>query len=575
MPWFPLDPSIQLGIIKTALESAGIEVETFSVYLEFYDLLKKNKLVNPKEYARLSNLMESSEWVFTTPDFGGDDEEGVARILGNDYPILQKIKGIIPDFMEKVAQYVVQRKPTTVGFSITFAQSIASLQLAKRIKELDPKIKILLGGPTLIEGVGEALLKNYPFIDAIYYGDAEGSLVDFLRGSDPNCISTREKPAIEISRVSGDQFLTPNYDEFFSRVDQLDLHEIKLDMKFPFETGRGCWWGFKNASAFCSEDVTLAPYRAKTWQNVVSEVRHQAIKYNIANFFSVDSVLDYKHNKELLQGLADIGFDLEFFFPVKSNIGLEDLKYLKKAGVSLVQPGIESLSTPILRLMDKGVSTIQNIRFLKFSSWLGLKLSWTFLTGFLGEDPEDYVKMARLSKNLQHLYPPLDVVPCLLYRGSKLFRNPEKQGIQICGPLPIYYHLYSLLPAEINNIAFKFQYNYQGLNADYPHYTQPLREVVWEWQRNYRDNKRILMYHLINGRIILMDRRSDRKVKLELNEFETSVYLNIFDITSISRIPGDPAEIERTVASFEEKGLVFRENDQLLALALPAKEPER
>jgi ribosomal peptide maturation radical SAM protein 1 len=476
--------------------------------------------------------------------------------------------------MDELAYSIVAMDPKMVGFSIAFAQSIASIELARRIKRLDPAIKVVFGGPALIDGVGDVLLRNYPCIDAVYYGDAEGSLPDFVRGVIPKCVSTRERKATTMCRVDANAFAFPDYLEFFSEMARLQVPEVKNTMKFPFETGRGCWWGFKHACVFCSEDVTLAPYRAKPWQKIVNEVVVQAHNHQVFSFFAVDSVLDYKDHRELLRALASTGLDLEFFFAVKSNIGLEDIKLLKQARAYLVQPGIESLSTPILRLMSKGVSAIQNVRFLKMSKWLGLQLTWTFLVGFLGEDPSEYEKMTALARNLRHLFPPQDVVPCLLYRGSKLFRNPAAHGIEIVGPLPIYEHLYDLPFEEIRALAFKFQYVYASDNRNYREYTAELKQVSLAWRRNYFASTRVLLrYYNLGPNIIVLDERDGDVKRYELDEVESHIYRSGFDIAVVSRLVGDNPDIEKVFVALEARGLIFRENDLFISLAIPVENP--
>jgi ribosomal peptide maturation radical SAM protein 1 len=554
-----------LGIVASVLKTAEIDVEIISAHIEFYAHLKKLGLLDPAEYLRISLLMEASEWVFT-PD--NDDDADVARILGNDYPLLRKIKDSTPKFMEDLAQKVVSMEPSMVGFTFTFAQSIASLELAKRIKALNPSIRILIGGPLLMNGIGEAIFRNYKCIDAFYHGDAETSLVDFLRGLDTPCITTRKAPATELSRVRRDLFVRPDHDEFFSRVASLGIEEILCDMKFPFETGRGCWWGFKHACTFCPEDIGSAPYRSKPWEDVVDEVVYQTKRHGVTWFFSVDSVMDYKDHRKMLTAFENLKLDLDIFLAVKSNITVEELILLKKAGARFLQPGIESLSTPVLRLMSKGVSAIQNLRFLKVSQWLDLKISWSIIVGMFGEDPKEYEKMVALTKNLYHLYPPADVTPYLLYRGSVIFNKPTEHGIRIMGPLPIYSHLYNLPEKEIRDIAYVFQYEYLD-NRNVSEYTASLYASVKEWRRRYYKYPKyhdLLRYHVLGSRIVIIDERSDQKVRYELTEEESVLYRRGFDI---AKDLDDAVTLEK----FEKNGLVFRENGLFLSLAIPFGEP--
>ena len=47
------------------------------------------------------------------------------------------------------------------------------------------------------------------------------------------------------------------------------------------------------------------------------------------------------------------------------------------AGVRAIQPGIESLSTRILKLMRKGATRLINVRLLKWAAYYGMTVNGT------------------------------------------------------------------------------------------------------------------------------------------------------------------------------------------------------
>ena len=58
---------------------------------------------------------------------------------------------------------------------------------------------------------------------------------------------------------------------------------------------------------------------------------------------------------------------------------------LKRAGISFIQPGIEALSSSLLKLMRKGVSAHQNLALLRYARCAGVHLVWNLLCGFPGD----------------------------------------------------------------------------------------------------------------------------------------------------------------------------------------------
>ena len=108
--------------------------------------------------------------------------------------------------------------------------------------------------------------------------------------------------------------------------------------------------------------------------------------------------------------------DLRICYEIKANLTKEQVRLLAQAGIRDVQPGIESLSTPLLRLMKKGCSRLQNIQLLKWCRELGVRPIWNILWGFPGEDPAEYSEMAAMMPALSHLQPPMSAAKLRLDR---------------------------------------------------------------------------------------------------------------------------------------------------------------
>jgi len=71
---------------------------------------------------------------------------------------------------------------------------------------------------------------------------------------------------------------------------------------------------------------------------------------------------------------------------------------LARAWVDRIQPGIESLSTRILGLMNKGCTSIQSVHLLREALARGIDVVWNFLIGVPGEKLADYLTFRGWSK---------------------------------------------------------------------------------------------------------------------------------------------------------------------------------
>ncbi len=81
-----------------------------------------------------------------------------------------------------------------------------------------------------------------------------------------------------------------------------------------------------------------------------------------------------RYFRTLLPLLAQAHLDLELDYELKTNLSRSQVELLKAAGVRAAQLGIESLATPVLRLMSKEVSAVQNIQTLKWLTASGMEI---------------------------------------------------------------------------------------------------------------------------------------------------------------------------------------------------------
>jgi len=98
--------------------------------------------------------------------------------------------------------------------------------------------------------------------------------------------------------------------------------------------------------------------------------------------------------------------DLRFFYEVKANLSKKQLIELAQTGIHCIQPGIENLSTPLLKRINKGTSQLQNIQTIKQCTELNFIVSWNIIYKLPGETEEDCLTNCTLIPKLFHLIPP-------------------------------------------------------------------------------------------------------------------------------------------------------------------------
>ncbi|MFF5161525.1 RiPP maturation radical SAM protein 1, partial [Streptomyces sp. NPDC000348] len=119
----------------------------------------------------------------------------------------------------------------------------------------------------------------------------------------------------------------------------------------------------------------------------------------------------------------------------------------------------ESLSTEGLRLLKKGATAFQNVRFLLGCAEYGVLPVWNILTRYPNETPESMLVQIDVIPSLTHLEPPdNDILTVHFDRFSPYVESPGSYGLSLSRPLPGYRYVYpELSPQDLWNIAYHFE----------------------------------------------------------------------------------------------------------------------
>lgn len=321
-------------------------------------------------------------------------------------------------------------------------------------------------------------------------------------------------------------------------------------------------------------------YRSKNPDLVLDEIVKLVSRYQITHLSSVDNIISMNYITDLLPKLRDLrakSYDFRIFYETKVNLKKEQIKLMSEAGINRIQPGVESLSTPILKLMRKGTTALQNVRFLKWATQYNLKVSWNIIYGFPNEPIEEYEKMAELIPSLFHLIPP-NLSRLGINRFSPYHNAPDSFGIELTGPAPHYRFNYDLDEETLNGLAYDFDFKYTD-NKDLS-YTDSLKDAVHAWQDAFNQNA-TLFYERGIGFLRIYDnrRRFDDGAQITLKEIEAEIYLACDKGAKVKQIKEHLEQShnvivhEDQIEAFLEKllagRLLVKENDVYLSLALP------
>jgi ribosomal peptide maturation radical SAM protein 1 len=621
MPYGPLfRPSIGLSLLQAALKPLGVSAETLYLTFPFAELTGRQlyRLI-ANGYPEPAALL--GEWIFAAALFGEDAQDAEDYLREVIQPRLDAhkrspltppafethmdpdgfIKSVLEarakagEFLNDCAERVVGRAPSVVGFTSVFQQQVASLALARRIKDRRPETLIIFGGANCESVMGTEVINQFPFVDAVVSGEGDIVFPDiiqrvlngkplsgmqgvYVRGESASAGSHGKLPNAPMVQDM-DALPYPNYEDFFQQLETSNPKGSSAACLL-FETSRGCWWGAKSHCTFCGLNGLSMTYRSKSSKRALDELLYLIEKYPMMPVEAVDNILDMSYFKELIPEIAERGIKLDMFYEVKANLKKGQVRLLRDAGIRTIQPGVESLSSKVLALMRKGASRLQNVQLLKWCKEYGVRAQWNLIWGFPGESPEEYAAMAELLPLLSHLPPPETMGPLRLDRFSPYFNQPEQFGIANLEPCPAYRYVYPFAPAALSNLAYYFTFECRsGTNGE--SYVQPLVEQVSAWKEAHELSD--LFFKHMDSYLIVFDLRPAAKERLSvLQGLQRILYVACDSIQSLSalrrRAQEDSGrqvcadEILEALAPLEALGLLLREGDSFLSLAIPQGE---
>src|SRR5262249_36631233 len=274
------------------------------------------------------------------------------------------------------------------------------------------------------------------------------------------------------------------------------------------ETARGCWWGERSHCTFCGLNGATMTFRSKTPDRVLEEITTLRERYGVRTFSVVDDIIDMSYFRSVLPRLADANLGIDFFWEIKANLTHHHVRLLRNAGVLSVQPGIESLSDHVLKLMRKGTTAFRNIELLKWCKEYGVKPYWNLLYGFPGETAEDYERTVELIHAIWHLDPPTGYGPIRMDRFSPYFADPSAFGMTNVRPMAPFTYLYPFEQRKLMNMAYYFDFDYADGRAD-DLYARAAIDLVRIWMAD-GDRGMLEMRSDAVGSLELLDTRSER-----------------------------------------------------------------
>ena len=590
-------PSFQLALLKPTLEREGIPVQTFSMFMYF------GTYVGWRITEALSDVYPCmvGEWIWTKAAFGDfANNEDYFEIYSSNLESICKTAGCtvadLSDIREKAAPAFIDfcvnsvdwSRFGVIGFSVVFQQTLASIALARALKERYPEIPIVMGGATFEDDIAEEIMKGCPQVDFIHCGDADETLPKTIRrlyskeslagmpgvmwrGGDQGDQIKYAGRAPNLSDMN--KTPVPDFDEYFyaRKEGGYGRYNSAQEVLLPIETARGCWWGVKNHCTFCGLNRSGMEFRSKSVDNVIEQLDQLSHRYGILDFNAIDNIIEPEYINKLFTKLADANSDVHLHYEVRPSLTRAQLKLMRQGGLFSIQPGVESLSTHILKLMRKHTTGMRNLELIKWSTYYGINNLYNILLRFPGETAEDYRAQCDVISKIHHLQAPWAIAKARADRGSPMYTEPESQSISRLVPSACYDFLFPKDRFDLNRVSYYFEHE-MGNTLQEDEYNE-IYHAVGVWQYRWRQRpKPYLRYRKAWATILIEDGRNGSTSTTTYSDRYAQLYEYCADAHSAKEIAAqfDGAPwVDEAIQEFVERNFMVQLDNRYLSLALP------
>ena len=321
--------------------------------------------------------------------------------------------------------------PDLLGFTISTYSFHYLLNWIKKFRR-DTDIPTLIGGMH-VELYADEIM-TYPEVDYLIVGEAEVPLPEFVRAfkNGKNFDGMQSVGYRKNGKVIIDKTIR-NIDDTNS-VPVPSRHLIKNELYTNILTrrknftamlsSRGCPY----RCTFCNQ--MRPPYRLRSPENFVAEIKENYEKYDIKEFDIYDST--FTANRKRVIAICELikKEKLDIGWTIRSRVDSVNEKVLdalKNAGCHTIMYGIESSNPEILKMMKKDISIDKIRETLAYTHKIGIEMLGFFMLGYPGETAETVEDTIRFSLELPLDYAQYTVL--VPYPDSEIYSYYRENGL--------------------------------------------------------------------------------------------------------------------------------------------------
>jgi radical SAM superfamily enzyme YgiQ (UPF0313 family) len=349
---------------------------------------------------------------------------------------------IIDDFAVKIGvdgilEKIKNKPPDVVGITCLTPGALVTYKIAKKIKEYNPQILIVLGN--LHASVfAESILKER-IADVVVHGEGEHTMLEIVKALEAHenfddikgisflkngkVIHTPRRPFIE----NLDELPYPAWHLF-----PLDKYRVTsfIAIKEPALSvlgSRGCPY----KCIFCSLKSTGDKYRKRSSKSIVDEIEYMVEHFGFKQVAFADPTFpsNKKYGMEFCEEIIKRGLHKKIVWVPETRVDVVDrelLEKMKDAGCRRIQYGFESGVQMLLDNLKKNFTLDDSKRAMKYTKEVDIESMGLFMLGVPGETKELSQQTIDFAKELDVDFAKFSLT--IPYPGTEIYETLLREG---------------------------------------------------------------------------------------------------------------------------------------------------
>ncbi len=297
------------------------------------------------------------------------------------------------------------QKADILGLSALTPHVQRAIRYAQKAKQLNPDVITVMGGPHATVDVDTFL--DSGAMDYVIGGEAEDSIIDFMRGVEEGPEGVKHVPGIAFDRPDGKRHnnsqppLIKDLDRIpFPAWEMLPFDRyaaMNKERLFYIFTSRGCPF----RCVFCQKELTGRGFRTRSVDDILNELQEIHDKYQPGNVLFIDELFTCQKKRvyEICEGIIERGLKLNMSCETRVDMLDYDMaRTMKRAGFNRMYFGVESGSQRSLDTLVKDYKAEKVVEALKISRRAGIWTKVFLIVGTPKETMEDIEETARVMR---------------------------------------------------------------------------------------------------------------------------------------------------------------------------------